>query len=100
MSEFKAHILLMLEDYEEALELLEFGTNKLGHIIVELARMEELEKDFSEYEEGLNNIFSEEKVQKALRILDGDDYFVDVTLHQDYKNILELYDKLEMKKLL
>jgi len=100
MSEFKAHILLMLGDYEEALELLEFGTNKLGHIIVELARMEELELDFAEYEEGLNNIFSEEKVQKALRILDGDDYFVDVTLHQDYKNILELYDKLEMKKLL
>jgi len=99
MGEFKAHILLILKDYDEALELLEYGNNKLGHIIVELARMEDLEKDFSEYEEGLNNIFTKEKVLKALSILDGDDFFIDVTLHQDYKNILKMYDKLEIKKI-
>ena len=98
MSEFKAHILLILGDYEEALALLEYGDNKLGHIIVELARMENLGKDFLEYEDGLNNIFTKEKVQKALNILNGDDFFVDITLHQDYKNILEMYDKLEIKK--
>ena len=98
MGEFKAHVLLMLKDYDGALELLEYGSNKLGHIIVELAHMENLEKDFSEYEEGLNNVFTEEKVQKALRILDGDDFLIDVTLHQDYKNMLEMYDKLEIKK--
>ncbi len=99
MSEFKAHMLLILGDYEEALSLLEYGDNRLGHIIVELARMENLGKDFSEYEDGLNNIFTKEKVQKALNILNGDEFFVDITLHQDYKNILGLYNKLEVKKL-
>jgi ribosomal protein S12 methylthiotransferase accessory factor len=98
MGEFKAHVLLMLKDFDEALELLEYGSNQLGHIIVELARMESLEKDLGEYEEGLNNVFTEEKVQKALRILDGDDFLIDVTLHQDYENMLEMYDKLEIKK--
>lgn len=98
MGEFKAHILLMLKDFDEALELLEYGNNKLGHIIVELASMENSEKDFSEYEEGLNNIFTQEQVQKALRILDGDDFLLDMSLHQDYNNMLEMYDKLEIKK--
>ncbi|WP_373035481.1 YcaO-like family protein [Sulfurimonas sp.] len=98
MREFKAQIYLLLNDYEEALELLEFGEDKLGHIIVELARMEESELDFAEYEEALYNIFTQEKVQKALQILDGDDYLINTTLHSDYHNILAMYDRLESKK--
>lgn len=98
MREFKAQIHLLLSDYDEALELLEYGDNKLGHIIVELARMEELELDFEEYEEAMYNIFTKEKVQKALRILDGDDFIIDITLHQDYHSMLAMYDRLEDKK--
>ena len=98
MQEFKAHILLLLEEYEEAFERLELSQNKLGHVIVELARMEERELDFSDYENALYTIFGEVEVQKALRILDGDDFLIDVTLHQDYTNMLSMYDKLENKK--
>lgn len=98
MSEFKAQILMLLGDMDEALELLEFGTNQLGHIIVELARMEEMELDFKEYENALYNIFTQEKVQKALRILDGDDFLIDTTLHNDYNNMLGMYDRLESLK--
>lgn len=98
MREFKAQILLLLQESDEALELLEYGTNKLGHILIELARMEEKELDFAEYEDALYNIFGEERVQKALRILDGDDFLIDMTLHEDYNNMLDMYDKLEKKK--
>ena len=100
MGEFKAQIHLLLGETEEALELLEYGANKLGHVMVEIARMEELELEFAEYENALYDIFTEEKVQKALRILDGDDTLIDVSLHQDYKNMLQMYDKLEIKKCL
>ena len=96
--EFKAQIFLLLEDYEDALELLEYGDHKLGHIVVELAQMEENELDFSDYEDALYNIFGEELVHKALKILDGDDFLIDVTLHEDYNNMLAMYDKLESKK--
>lgn len=98
MREFKAQILLLLEEYDEALELLEYGDNKLGHIVVELSRMEDKELDFSEYEDALYNIFGEQMVHKALKILDGDDFLIDVTLHDDYNNMLAMYDKLESKK--
>ena len=98
MREFKAQIFLLLEEYEEALELLEYGDYKLGHIVVELAQMEENELDFSDYEDALYNIFGEELVHKALKILDGDDFLIDVTLHEDYNNMLAMYDKLESKK--
>ena len=98
LRDFKAHILLILGNLEEALELLEFGDNKFGHIIVELARMEDLNIDIKDYEDGLNSIYTKEKVQKARNILEGNDFFLDMSLHQDYKNMLEMYDKLEIKK--
>ena len=98
MREFKAQMLLLSGEVDEALELLEYGAHRLGHIIVELARMEENELDFSEYEDALYDVFTKERVQRALRILDGDDSLIDITLHQDYENMLEMYDKLESKK--
>ena len=98
--EFKAQIFLELREVDEALEIFEYSDNKLAHLIVELVRMEELELDFSLFEEALYNVFSKEKVLKALSILDGDETFINVTLHQDYQNMLNLYDKLEEKKCL
>ena len=98
--EFKAQMFLELGEMDEALEIFEYSENRLGRLIVELARMEELELDFSEYEEALYDVFTKEKVLKALEILDGDESFINVALHQDYKNMLHLYDKLEVKKCL
>ena len=98
MQEFKAQIHLLLGNTDEALSLLEFGSNKMGHIVAELIRMGEAECVWEEYEEGLFAIYGEEKVQKALAILDGEEFLIDVTLHNDYHNMLKMYDRLEEKK--
>ncbi len=98
MQEFKAQIHLLIGNTDEALSLLEFGTNTMGHIVAELIRMGEAQCVWEEYEEGLFNIYGEQRVRKALRILEGEEYLIDVTLHQDYHNMLSMYDRLEVKK--
>ncbi|MDF1876875.1 YcaO-like family protein [Sulfurimonas sp. SAG-AH-194-L11] len=98
LREFKAQTLFVLGETEEALELLEYGADKFGLVIVELAKMEESELEFSEYKEALYSVFGEDRVQKALRVLDGDALLCDVTLHEDYKKMLQMYDRLECKK--
>ncbi len=98
MREFKAQIHLLDENLEEALELLEFGADKMGHIVVELAKMEELELDYEEFKLGMWNIFGRERVEKAMNILEGKEFLIDTTLHQDYHNMLAMYDRLELKK--
>ncbi|MCK9472862.1 YcaO-like family protein [Sulfurimonas sp.] len=98
MAEFKAQIYLLLDERAQALELLEFGANRLGHIIAELIHMQEAELDFEEYRDGLFAIFTQERVEKAVRILDAKEFFIDVTLHNDYHNMLAMYDKLDLKK--
>ncbi|MCP4176534.1 MAG: hypothetical protein GY756_02110 [bacterium] len=100
MLEFKAQIYIILGDAEKALELLEFGTNKFGHLIAELIRMDLDDLVWGEYEEALFNIYGQEKIEKALRILKGDEFLINTTLHRHYYNILEMYDRLERKKLL
>ena len=98
MLEFKAQMHLILGNTEEAVASLEFGTNKLGHVVAELIRMDEDRLVWEEYEEALYNIFGREKVEKALRIVKGEEFLVDTTLHGDYHNMLEMYDRLERKK--
>ena len=98
MAEFKAQMFFLLNEFESALEILEYLENKLGRVIVEIAKMQEKELDFDDYKEALYDIFSKEKVQKALNILDAKDTFIDIALHKDYINMLKLYDKLERKK--
>lgn len=98
MAEFKAQILLLAGHREEALSLLEFGTNKMGHIVAELIRMEERGLEWEEYEEGLWSVFTRSRVEKGVQILQGEAFLIDRTLHPEYGNMLELYDRLEEKK--
>ena len=98
MAEFKAHLYLLQDDTEAALELLEFGEKRLGHVIAELIRMGDDGLDFKDYREGLFNIFTPEMVEKAMRILEKEEFFIDITLHNDYYNMLAMYDRLESKK--
>ncbi|MGL1930385.1 MAG: YcaO-like family protein [Desulfotalea sp.] len=98
MIELKAQIHLILGNTEEVLGFLEFGTNKLGHVVAELIRLNQGEFVWADHEEGLFNIFGRERVLKALRILKGEEFLVDTTLHGDYHNMLEMYDRLELKK--
>ncbi|MBN2871035.1 MAG: YcaO-like family protein, partial [Campylobacterales bacterium] len=98
MAEFKAQIHLLAGNDEEALSLLEFGSNKTGHLLAELIRMRGEELVWEEYETALFNVFGREKVLDAVKILNHETYLIDVTLHPHYQNMLELYDRLEEKK--
>ncbi|QOY54749.1 YcaO-like family protein [Candidatus Sulfurimonas marisnigri] len=98
MGEFKAQMYLQLGSKESALELLEFGTNKLGHVVAELIRMDEEGLDYVDYKEALFNVFTKKRVQKAQHILEEDEALIDITLHNDYNNMLAMYDRLESKK--
>ncbi|MBW6488325.1 YcaO-like family protein [Sulfurimonas sp.] len=98
MAEFKAHLYLLQDDTEAALELLEFGEKRLGRVVAELIRMGNEGLDFEDYREGLFNIFTPEMVEKAVRILEKEEFFIDTTLHNDYYNMLAMYDRLESKK--
>lgn len=100
MAQFKAQIYLLAGNAQEAISLLEFGTDKMGHIVAELIRMGEAELPWEEYEEALFDIYGKEKIEKALLIIEGEEYLIDVTLHQDYHNMLKLYDRLDVKKAL
>lgn len=98
MMTFKAQIYLLLGDLDSALELLEAGNDKIEHIVAELIRMSDAELVWEEYSQALFDIFTEESVMKAVAILNGEASLIDLTLHKDYHNILEMYDRLEGKK--
>ena len=99
IQEFKAQIYLLAGEKDEALSLLEFGTNKMGQIVAELIHMENENYKFDNYKSALYNIFTQEKVQKALKILEGSAYLIDVSMHSHYDNMLDMYDRLEKKKI-
>lgn len=98
MITFKAQIYLLLGDLDTALELLEEGNDKVGHIIAELIRMSDAELVWEEYSQALFNIFTEERVMKAVAILNGEASLIDLTLHKEYHNMLAMFDRLESKK--
>lgn len=99
MGDFKAQMLLLLQEYDDALEILEFSSNKFGHLVAQLIRMNNEEIQWADYEEALNNVYGKEKIQRAVNILEGKEFLINRTLHQDYNNMLSMFDKLEVKKL-
>ena len=98
MQELKAQIYILAGDAEEALACLAFGENKLGQIVAELIRMDLEQLVWEEYEQALFDIYGQERVEKALRILQGEEFLIDTTLHPHYNNMLKMYDRLEAKK--
>ena len=44
-------------------------------------------------------MFSKEKVDKAVAIFNGEENLIDTSFHENYNNILTLYDKLDSKKM-
>ncbi len=98
MAEFKAQMYLLLGEHEEVMELLEYSENRVAQILVELFKMENEGKRVEEFAEGLENIFGKENVKKALHVRVLKELFIDTSLHEDYENMLKLYDKLEIQK--
>jgi len=77
---------------------LEFGNNVMGNLIIELIRLEELGLDLCNYSQALYDLYTPQRVDKALEILNKEALLVNTALHRDYLNMLELYDRLEVKK--
>lgn len=98
IGELKAQLHLSMQNFDEAVSYLEFGNKPFGNLIVELVRMEELGLELEDYTQALCDLYGEERVAKAVNILNGEEYLVSAALHQDYRNMLEMYDRLEVKK--
>lgn len=98
MREFKAQIFLLLQEYDEAFALLEYSEHKLSKIILELAHVQNQELELDDYKAALDMIFTKELTDRALKILENKAFLIDNTLHQDYNNMLAMYDRLEIKK--
>jgi len=98
IGELKAQLHLALGNIDEAVSYLEFGNNVTGNLIVELIRMEELGLDLNDYRQALYDLYTSQRVDKALGILSGEQLLVNGSLHRDYLNMLEMYDRLEVKK--
>lgn len=98
MLEFKAHLHLILGNKDDALATLEFSEEKIGMVIVELLRMEMAQLVWQEYEQGLFAVFGREIVLRAKGIIANQEFLVDTTLHEDYRNMLALYDNIYPKK--
>ncbi len=100
MLTFKAQLYLLLGDFGTAVELLEAGTDKTGHIVAELIHMSHAKLAWADYSQALFDIFGEADVMKAVAIFNAEAPLIDLTLHHDYYNMLAMYDRLEVKKAL
>jgi len=98
MCELKAQMHLLLGNYEEAYALLAMSQNPLGNLLCEMIALREDGLPWSHYENAFLNLFGHESVEHALKILDKQAYLIDVGLHPHYVNMLDMYDRLEVKK--
>lgn len=98
MAQFKAQIYLLLGDKESAFALLDIEANNAMAVIKELLMLEEQELSFDEHKDGLFAIFGKKNILHALDVIKGDSYLIDTAFHQDYINILDMYDRLSVKK--
>ena len=70
----------------------------MSKLLCEILSLKEQKLVWNEYESALWDIFGKVNVEHALNILDGKAYLIDVSLHQHYVNILDMYDRLDVKK--
>lgn len=98
VGELKAQLHLALGNYDEAVSYLEFGNSVMGNLIVELIRMEELGLDLNDYSQALNDLYTPQRLNKAVGIITGEQSLAKAELNRDYMNMLDMYDRLEIKK--
>ncbi|MGA9047025.1 YcaO-like family protein [Sulfuricurvum sp.] len=98
IGELKAQLHLSLGNIEEALSYLEFSTSPMSVLVAELIHMAEFGLEFSDYVHALYDLYTRERVDKAVRIVSGEQLFVSTALDRDYQNMLAMYDRLEVKK--
>ncbi len=98
LGEFKAQIYLMLGDLESAVAYFEVSSKKTSYILAQLCHIAIDDLNFEDYYDSLCDIFTQEKLEEAMNIFNIDTYFIDISLHENYLNIQNLYDRLAIKK--
>ncbi|HIP12469.1 MAG TPA: hypothetical protein EYG73_07100 [Arcobacter sp.] len=98
LGDFKAQIYLMQNDLESAVGYFETSKQPLSYIVSQLCHIAIQELEFEEYYQALCDVFGLEDLEKAMNIFNIEAYFIDISYHQDYLNILDLYDRLALKK--
>ena len=98
LGDFKAQVYLMEGDLESAVEYFESSSKKNAYILAQLCHMQIQELNFEDYYDSLCDVFTQEKLEEAMQIFNLDSYFIDVSYHDDYLNIQDLYDRLAVKK--
>ena len=97
--ELKIQIYLDLGEYEDAISLLTLSKNRYSKVLLELCQIYVKEENWEEYEDALNNIFSKEVLEEVLNIFNGEVPLINTSYSIEYKNILSLYKRLNIKKL-
>ena len=100
MLEFKIQSHLLLGNDEDALLLLGDSEHFLAKLLSELLRLKLQKRKWCEYEQGFNALFGASNVALARSIIAKKAYFIDVSLHPHYENMLAMYDNLATQKAL
>ena len=98
MIDLKIQVYLDLGDYTQCIDYLELSKNKYSKILIELCRMYINEYEYEDYEDALNNIFTKDKLNKAVNIFNGEEKLINTQLSKTYTDIIDLYEKLNNKK--
>ena len=96
--EFKADILIKLEEYEEAIFYLEQSNKPFNYILAQVLRAYQEDLDLEDHIEGLCDVFGEENIQRALNIIEGKESLINLEFADAYKNILKLFDSKKEKR--
>ncbi len=94
----KAQLYLLIGNLQEALWLLSVIEHPIAHIVAELIRMREEQCIWEEYEEALTLVYTQERLQEAVAILEGQKSLIDLTLCEENLKIWEMYDRLSAQK--
>ena len=99
MAEFKAQMHILSDELNEAKEILFFNENannkRLSQVVSELILLDDENYNFSDFESGLYSIFGKDLVSKGLNIIASKEYLIDVSVSEEYENILSFYDKFK-----
>ena len=98
LGDFKAQIYLMQNDLENAVSYFEISKQPSAYLLAQLCHISINELNFNDYYQSLCDVFSLAELEKAMNIFNIEDDFIDISFHQDYLNILDLYDRLAVKK--
>ena len=96
--EFKADILIKLDEYEEAIFNLEQSNKPFNYILAQVLRAYQEDLNLEDYIDGLCDVFGKENIQRALNIIEQKESLINLEFADAYKNILKLFDSKKEKR--